>query len=104
MGFFDRFKNKVKNIDDEREALENKAADLMDKIGKNETFIKYENEGADKLVELGIKAGIAIASSQTGSPITVEEETIDRIADKGGDIVVGLLGKVFGWIKKQLRK
>lgn len=104
MGLLDCFKNRFKKVDDKREALENKAADLMDKIGKNETYIKYKNEGADKLVALGLQAGIAVAESQTGEDITIEQATIDKISDKGGDVVVNVWDRIMGFIKKQLRK
>lgn len=104
MKFFDRFKKEVKKVDDRREAFENKAADLMDKIGKNEAYVKYKNKGADKLVALGIEAGIALAESQTGEDITISQDTIDKVADKGGDGVVKIWDKFMSLIKKQLRK
>ena len=104
MKIFKKAKDEIKEIDAKREALENKTADLMDKIGKNETFIKYKNEGADKLVALGIQAGIAFAESQTGQDINISDETINKIADKGGDGLVKIWDKLISLVKKQLRK
>ena len=94
----------IKTIDTQREELENKVADDMDKLGKNETYIKLKNEGADKLVAMGIQLGVSIASAQTGSPIIVEQKTMDNIADKGGDVVVSLWDKFISFLKWQLRK
>jgi len=108
MGIGDKLKKKakedVKNIHDKREAFENRAADKMDEIGKNETYIKLKNKGADELVEKGIELGIAIAESQSGNDIPISQETIDKIADKGGDGLVKIWDTVIGWFKKQLRK
>lgn len=101
---FRRTKAVIIKIDDFREEKENKVADLMDKIGKNEAYIKIKNEGADKLVALGIQTGITLAESQSNQDITISQETIDRISDKGGDKLVGIWDSVMSWVKKLLRK
>lgn len=108
MKFFDNFKKKVKTdvtaIDNEREDLENKAANAMDTIRQNPTFIKLENQGADELVALGIQAGIALAESASHTDIPVSQDAINKVADKGGDILVKFVNKIIGLIINQLRK
>ena len=63
MKIFNFVVTKIKNVDACREEKENEFADLMNKIGQNEAFKKAENEGADKLVALGIQAGITFAAA-----------------------------------------
>jgi len=104
MKIFNFLVTKVKNVDACREEKENEFADLMDKIGQNEAFKKAENEGADKLVALGIQAGITFASAQTGQEIPISQEVINKIADKGGDKLVGVVNAFANLFEKQLRK
>ena len=108
MGLLDKFKKNVKEdivtIDLKREELENKAAAILEKISKNKTFTKLENEGADKLVAMGIEAGIALAESAVKQDIPVDQTVIDNIADKGGDGLVHFIKNVTKEIVKQLRK
>lgn len=93
-----------KKAHDRREDLENKAATLLENISKNETFTKLENLGADKLVAMGIEAGIALAESAAKQDIPVDQNVINNVADKGGDGLVHFIKNITKAVVKQLRK
>ena len=92
------------NLDDKREVDEDKLVELFNKLAQNEQYIKFKNKGADALIEAGLKAGIALAESQLNTEINIPEETIDKIADKGGDILVKVFDKLIVRLKKLLNK
>lgn len=107
MKLFNKFEitcKPIMAIHDWREDREDKVVAIMDTIGKNEAWIKMKNEGADELVALGIQAGIAMAEGQSGQDITIPQESIDKIADKGGDKLVGVFDKIVGAFKKLLKR
>ena len=76
----------------------------MNKLSENEQYLKLKNKGADALIEAGLKAGIALVESQFGTEINIPEETIDKIADKGGDVFVKIFDKLITRLKKFLNK
>ena len=76
----------------------------MNKLSENEQYLKLKNKGADALIEAGLKAGIALVESQFGTEINIPEETIDKIADKGGDEFVKIFDKLITRLKKFLNK
>lgn len=94
----------IKKINEFRAKKRNELADLLDKIGANPTYVKLKNQGADELVEYGIKMGIKFAESQYGKSVPFDETAIEGFADKGGDILVGFWDKFWGIIKKILRR
>jgi ribosome-associated translation inhibitor RaiA len=92
------------SLDNKREINEDKLVELMNKLAENEQYIKLKNKGADALIEAGLKAGIALIESQFDTEINIPEETIDKIADKGGDVFVKVFDKLIARLKKQLLK
>ena len=94
----------AKNLDDKREVKEDEIVELMNKLAQNEQYIKLKNKGADALIETGLKAGIALVESQFDTEINIPEETIDKIADKGGDVFVKVFDKLITRLKKFLNK
>ena len=92
------------SIDDKREINEDEFVELLNKLAENEQYIKLKNKGADALIEAGLKAGIALAESQLNTEINIPEETIDKIADKGGDVFVNIFDKLITRLKKFLNK
>ena len=94
----------AKTLDDKREIDEDKIVELMNKLAENEQYVKLKNKGADALIEAGLKAGIALVESQFDTEINIPEETIDKIADKGGDVFVKIFDKLITRLKKFLNK
>lgn len=92
------------SLDDKREIDEDKLVELFNILGKNEQYLKFKNKGADALIEAGLKAGITLVESQFDTEINIPEETIDKIADKGGDIFVKIFDKLITRLKKFLNK
>ena len=92
------------SLDNKREINEDKLVELMNKLAKNNQYVKFKNKGADALIEAGLKAGIALVESQFDTEINIPEETIDKIADKGGDVFVKVFDKLITRLKKFLNK
>ena len=88
MKIFKLFKRK--NLKKVRNAIEDKVADLLERIDNSEKVDRYEEEI--------LKAGIKAAAAEFGAAIT--DAVLDYIVRK----VIKAIGRVNRAIQKQLRK
>ena len=90
---FDWFKNKLKKADDVRENIEDKIADIFDKVQGSETVDEVEK----KLIAQGVRVGITYFTGTC--PLT--DEQLLKIADP---IVESGINKINPKLSTQLRK
>lgn len=92
----EKFKSLFIKQDFLRESIEDAMADVIDKAEDNETL----QAGEEKLLQVGIKAGVTFIQSQTGSSIHLTDEQYAQISKS----IMEAKAKFMPILENQLRK
>lgn len=87
-------KDKYEQLDNFREKKEDEIVNLLEKIANNKTYKSAKTKGARILVKQAILVGIKLAESSQGTTVNIDDDVVNGVANKGGDV----LTKAFDWL------